>query len=449
MADFAFSQANGTTLEAIDSKWAGDSGEMVTGSGYLVSSAGRVWYENAARFEDGQGADQSVGAIITWNGNGYARLYLHQNGGQAGYGIEANGTNVSISRNGSYGNQAAHGGTPTAAPFELEAEILGGEVFAFYNGVAIVSYDDPSPLSGGYPGLGIYGAGSQSNAAFDSWTDGEGAASGPVLTADQQDGADNQSAVIVAQLGLSATQPDGADVQGAVAAVALALIASQSDGADAQASTVTATLALQADQQDDADSQTATIAAAGLIADQVDNPDAQASTVAAVVLADAAQQDGADAQASTVGGLVLIDATQTEAPDSQLAEVSAAGPGIVADQADGPDVQTASAVVRVVAGAAQTEDDDTQVATVGLGINAGLSITELADSMTAEAALVVLAGLDAIELPDTLLATLVHGDLIEYARAPAGPGYVPSIQTITRPGTRATARPATTDTRRP
>lgn len=449
MADFDFSQANGTTLEAIDAKWAGDSGEMVTGSGYLVSAAGRVWYENAARFEDGQGADQSVGATILWNGSGYARLYLQQNGGQAGYGIEAYGTNISISRNGSYGNQAAHGGTPTAAPFELEAEILGGEVFAFYNGSAIVSFDDPAPLTGGYPGLGVYAAGSQSNAAFDSWTDGEGAASGPVLTADQQDGADTQTAAVMTLLGLAATQADGADVQSAVVAVALALATSQADGADTQASTVVVALALQADQQEDADAQAATVASGGISADQVDDPDTQVATVAAVVLADAAQQDGDDAQASAVGGLVLVGATQTEDPDTQLAEVIAAGPGIVADQADGPDVQAASATVRVVASAAQLEGDDAQVAAVGLGISLGLSVTELADSMTAEAALVVLAGLDAIELPDTQVATLVHGDVIEYARAPAGPGYVPSIQTITRPGTLATARPDTTDTRRP
>ena len=449
MADFDFSQANGTTLEAIDSKWAGDSSEMVTGSGHLLSASGRVWFENAARFEDGQGADQSVGAVISWNGNGYARLFLQRNGSQVGYGIEANGTNVSISRNGSYGNQAAHGGTPTAAPFELEAEIVAGEVFALYNGVAIVSYDDPTPLTGGYPGLGLYAAGSQGNAGFDSWTDGEGAASGPVLSADQSDGADTVSAVVVVLTGLSATQADGADAQSAVVVLALALAATQDDGADVQAATASAALALAADQTEDVDQQTATVAGAGLVADQLEEADAQTATVTAVVHIEAGQQDGADSQAATLGGLVQADAAQVEEPDALLAEVSTGGPGIVADLADGPDVQVAEAALRVVATATQLEDDDQQVASAGLGINLGLSITELADSMTAEAAAVVLASLDAIELPDTQLANLVHGDVIQYSRAPEGPGYLPGIQTINRPGTRDTARPATTDLRRP
>lgn len=449
MADFDFSQANGTTLEAIDSKWAGDSSEMVTGSGHLLSASGRVWFENAARFEDGQGADQSVGAVISWNGNGYARLFLQRNGSQVGYGIEANGTNVSISRNGSYGNQAAHGGTPTAAPFELEAEIVAGEVFALYNGVAVVSFDDGTPLTGGYPGLGLYAAGSQGNVGFDSWTDGEGAASGPVLSADQSDGADTLSAVVVVLTGVSATQADGADVQSAVVVLALALAATQDDGADVQAATASAALALSADQTEDADQQTATVGGSGLVADLLEDADGQTATVTAVVHAEASQQDGADAQASTVGGLVQIGATQTEEPDAQLAEVIGSGPGIVADLADGPDVLVADAAVRVVASAAQLEDEDAQVAAVGLGINAGLSITELADSMTAEAALVVLAGLDAIELPDTQVASLVHGDVIQYARAPDGPGYLPSAQTINRPSTPNTARPGTTDMRRP
>lgn len=118
-----------------------------------------------------------------------------------------------------------------------------------------------------------------------------------------------------------------------------------------------------------------------------------------------------------------------------------AGASVVTGTAGGAAIAAGSIVVAGLSlqpGSAQGQRHGTAgAATLGLGVS--LIPGEASTGGSASAPGVLLA----------VLAVLQAGAPVRYSRGAAGPGYVPSIQTITRPGTRDAARPDTTDTRRP
>lgn len=174
-ADFQFSNPNGTTLEAIDSKWDMNSTSLETnGSGQLQTVAGSVWVDVTARYADSQPDTQFFEMVIKAGGfdsGQYRRGYLQHDGTNEGYRFEVGGSSVSISRDGSYANAGPHSIDPTTADYTLRGEYnhLTGLVRLLVNGVETLTYTDESPLTGGCPALGMYSAGTPSNCQIESF----------------------------------------------------------------------------------------------------------------------------------------------------------------------------------------------------------------------------------------------------------------------------------------
>jgi hypothetical protein len=195
MATFNFGEANGTTLEVLDSKWAGDSTQMEVQSGVLqpTTSAGgnrTCWYEN------GHGNAQSAEMVIKARANGLApsagpAIHVtaendrYTDGYWVGYTNGAT-TTVELRENGVY---RADYLTPdiTSNDVTLKIEDDGsGNITVTINGTPQTPFNDTaSPLTGGYPGFNVNpdpafaGGASTSLAAIDNWTDGVAGASGP------------------------------------------------------------------------------------------------------------------------------------------------------------------------------------------------------------------------------------------------------------------------------
>lgn len=52
---------------------------------------------------------------------------------------------------------------------------VGGVVNVYLNGTLLTSFTDTSPLTGGYPGLSLYPAGTSSDMVLSSWSDNNAA----------------------------------------------------------------------------------------------------------------------------------------------------------------------------------------------------------------------------------------------------------------------------------
>ena len=179
MATFTFSEANGTTIESIDSKWAGDTTAVEVQSGVLQKvSAPTVVAQ--CYYENGHGAYQSSQCVWkagTATGN-IRTTAVQVVGAQRGYEARmTSNTTIELRRNAVYVTDAAHGLDPTAADYTIKIETSdagGGSTYVrvYVNGVQKISSTDASPVTGGYPAFRIANATAVTESQLDSWTDG-------------------------------------------------------------------------------------------------------------------------------------------------------------------------------------------------------------------------------------------------------------------------------------
>lgn len=186
MTTFNFGEADGTSLETIDSKWSGDSANFVTASGGIQPDTGSSGYGSyAARYENAQPNPQYVSAILragTFAGGQQRELRIQNtdNAETSGYLARF------VSSNLVYVLRAGAG--VTGSPFTLTGDLAttdltiefyltaGGVLTLKENGATVCAYTDGTPLTGGFPGLKAYGAGTPSTVRIDDWTD-----TGPVI----------------------------------------------------------------------------------------------------------------------------------------------------------------------------------------------------------------------------------------------------------------------------
>lgn len=193
MTTFLFNEASGTTPETIDAKWAGGSTEMETdGSGILqCNTTPNPFNERILWYDDSQPAAQEVTVVIkagSASSGQYIYPAIQKNGTQAGYEFSLNrtaGANMEILRNGSsVAGPTPHGIDPTTTDYTLKLVWTGTAVEAYLNGGGspVMTYTDGSPLTGGFPGLRVYCAGTPSLIQIDSFSDGAGGGGPPPST---------------------------------------------------------------------------------------------------------------------------------------------------------------------------------------------------------------------------------------------------------------------------
>ena len=172
MATFLFSEADGTNLETIDSKWTGDSTTVVTASGGIQPSP--AFGDRYAYFSNGHGNDQTAEGLLAAGSyaGGEVKALLVNWDGTNGYEMRIASTQLVIRRNGAFAASAAHGVDPTTNDITFKLTSVAGVVKGYAGGSEIVSYTDGSPLTGGSPGLHLGAAGTAGNCRFLSWTDG-------------------------------------------------------------------------------------------------------------------------------------------------------------------------------------------------------------------------------------------------------------------------------------
>lgn len=170
--------ADSTSLKTIDLRWAGDSASIVSSGGAFQTLT--AFGDHPAWFANGQGANQEVGATIygASSASGQIKaLLLQATSGQSGYRVAISGANnLNITRNGTYaagGSSQYTGGKDfNTDSVQLRVTKVGGVIRCYIDGVEYLNYTDGSPLTGGYPGLHLYGAGTPSTARIGNWTDG-------------------------------------------------------------------------------------------------------------------------------------------------------------------------------------------------------------------------------------------------------------------------------------
>ena len=188
MALFPTIVANGTTLEAMDSKWNGASGSVQYYNGVLTNineyDNNLCWYENA------QGDTQEVQAIFKAYNRGdgaQIQLVIQANATQTGYHADllASGE-VDIERNNAFVTRLGTSGSLNPVTNDVLMRMVythtTGVLQVYLNGSLIGSLTDGVPLTGGYPGLNIYATTNVTNGpAFDEWTDNGMTGSGATI----------------------------------------------------------------------------------------------------------------------------------------------------------------------------------------------------------------------------------------------------------------------------
>ena len=136
--------SNGTTPEAMDAKWAGDSTQFAVVSGKLGNPTG--FNEYGTVYEDSQGANQLSRIIIPaglaqtpFTNGGWYRVLLHDNGtSTVGYQVELAGGRVNFSRAGVFISLANHSLTwPLPADVTLEISNVGPLISVKLDGVEL------------------------------------------------------------------------------------------------------------------------------------------------------------------------------------------------------------------------------------------------------------------------------------------------------------------------
>lgn len=177
MATFNFSEADGTSLEAIDPKWAGNSTNFVTSAGTLQPDGGSSGYAAYdAWYENGQGNAQKSQAVFKQAVDAACRaLTLHATGSQQYICFPATATSLQVRKSGTYLDQVTGLGTNfTTGDHTISFEDNGsGTLTVKVNGTTVLTINDTAaPLTGGYPGISVTGNGTLSDQRIDDWTDG-------------------------------------------------------------------------------------------------------------------------------------------------------------------------------------------------------------------------------------------------------------------------------------
>jgi hypothetical protein len=193
---FDCSQANGTTLEVIDSKWEGNSTLINCQGNVMQVTATGGGTPRVARYENGQGSIQSAQMDCAAGGAGTRRGVGTQNHAtQVGYQTRFSGTNaVELRRNGTYVAEGAISGgnhTTTGYTIKITSNASTGRVQVWWaalgaadaeaTGTMIIDNTDGSPLSTGYPSMEVMATTLTTDASADNWTDFQSTASGLML----------------------------------------------------------------------------------------------------------------------------------------------------------------------------------------------------------------------------------------------------------------------------
>jgi hypothetical protein len=195
MASDTFIDIDGTNLDTHDAKWkaaaylASDI-EVFNNAARIKSS--RVWYGTPVYFENGQPADQEsqvklVGnAVIT---SPSSAVSVRINLGNRGYEMymtysAGNYIDTRVNKNGSWLATLATHSLPVSSDYVLKIKATGvGPVIieGFRGGVSLGSVQDNiSPITSGYPGFMVGGAGQQIATIIDDWTDNVAAGGGAI-----------------------------------------------------------------------------------------------------------------------------------------------------------------------------------------------------------------------------------------------------------------------------
>lgn len=174
---FVFNQANGTTLETIDARWANESTDFDVQSSVL-RIATNLFVDRYAWFSNAQGGTQesegTLASSIDLTSGQALQVATQRTSSTVGYTAELTTTDIILRRSGTYVNQGAHGMTLSAAGniIRITSNSTTGEVKCYANGSQVVpTYTDGTPLTGGFPGIGMYAAGTLTSVGFVGWSD--------------------------------------------------------------------------------------------------------------------------------------------------------------------------------------------------------------------------------------------------------------------------------------
>lgn len=177
---FQFAAADGTTLESLNANWNGATTDYECRGGLLQCTPAGIWSGSVVYYENNQLSDQQVqvkrpgSAFNTAAGASFA-VILRASSGQGGYVLNFFGSSYQLRRNGvwAYGNSMDINTWNSDVVVKMTA--VGGNINVYINGNLLMNHVDPTPLTGGYPGLSLYPAGTASNMVISSWSDNAGA----------------------------------------------------------------------------------------------------------------------------------------------------------------------------------------------------------------------------------------------------------------------------------
>jgi len=165
-----FTKADATYLDTIDVRFQGAPANYAVYSNMLRSVTaygGPVYYSN------GQGNDQSVGAVANKITGTYGALslYLQANSSQNGYEVAFLSNRFEVWYLGSLVQSVTHG-MNTATATTLKVTLVGGVMNVYMNGSNLWTHTFTTPDTGGFPGWKIQTpGGAVTDVIMDSWTD--------------------------------------------------------------------------------------------------------------------------------------------------------------------------------------------------------------------------------------------------------------------------------------
>jgi hypothetical protein len=165
-----FNQANGTTLEAIDADWFGDSTSYaVTDS--TMRAAGNGYTEGTVLLGKTIGNNQAAQFTLAAGGGAWAEggeqayLYANNSGGNNFYQVRVLPGSIQLYRGTTLSGSQSHGFDIPASGITVRMTTFAGRVRVYLNGSSTpsIDYTDTTPLTGGYPGFGIFANGVPAN----------------------------------------------------------------------------------------------------------------------------------------------------------------------------------------------------------------------------------------------------------------------------------------------
>lgn len=177
---FQFEASNGTSLSTLNPNWQGATSDYEVQSGTLRCTSGAVWNASVVYYSNNQVSDQQVqakrpgSAFNTASGASFS-INLRVTSGQAGYVCSFFGGSYQLRRNGVWAAGNAMDVSTWNSDTIVKMTAVGGVINVYLNGTLLASVTDDTPLTGGYPGLSLYPAGTASNMVLSSWSDNNAA----------------------------------------------------------------------------------------------------------------------------------------------------------------------------------------------------------------------------------------------------------------------------------